>query len=491
MATLHGLLRPWSDEELQSIHQASLSLLETTGVYVASDDVVDILQATDAKVDRDSRIVRFPRDMVEWRLQNAPGCWDRRVGAVGRFSVTADCGASMVWDYDLRRPRATRPSDLVDVPRLVQALPHIDGAGALVACDEIPAGLRDLIYCRNRMIHCRKGGGGGLGRFPSLTHEVGIEQFNDLCDLIAAAEGNAGPQQSYDLSFFMGAASPLRWGKDVLETAKHVIERGYVVGIGGNCICGIQSPITPASNIMIDHAERLSGLCIVTSIRPDARFYFCNHTYVLDMQSGDVGNGSPEQALLPLLGKRLLEHLGFNLVVAHPILDTGAHAPDVQAGAEKAMYMLLAALAGAGSVGGAGQLKESICYEQLVIDNEIAGYVKHLLGGAEINSRTLALDAVCELGIGGNFLTSEPTLEFLRQCYYPPQLFCRARMSQWVQGGSKDIVEMANEKVRQILSSQTPVFLSEDRIAQMDDVIERARRRVAPDWDGTPFLPKP
>ncbi len=488
---LHGSLHPWQPSELDAIHQASLKLLAVTGVHVASDEVLEILETTDAKVDRSSKTVRFPADMVQDRLRHAPGCWDREPATIGQFSVTADCGSATIWDYKLSRARPTEPRDMVDLPRLVQSLPHIDGAGSLVASNDIPGRLRDIIIIRNRMIHCRKGGGGGLGRFPSLGNGVTIEEFDDLYNLIAAAEGKRVLEPTHDLSFFMGVSSPLRWDAFVLATAKHVLEKGQVVGIGGNCICGVQSPITPASNIMIDHAERLSGLCIVTAIKPDARFYFCNHTYCLDMQSGDVANGSPEQTLLALLGKHLLEHLGFNLAVAHPIMDTGAHVPDAQAGAEKAMYVLLTALGGARAIGGAGQLKEAACYEQMVIDNEIAGYVKHLLKGAEVNDKTIALDAVCEIGIGGNFLIAEPTLEFLRQCYYPPQVFYRKRMSEWMREGANTVIDAAHEKVETILSSPTPVFLDNDRIDAMDEVVERARRRCAADWDASAFLPKP
>ena len=102
---LHGSLRPWQPHELDAIHHASLRLLEATGVHVASDEVLDVLEATDAKVDRTSNTVRFPADMVEDRLRHAPGCWDRRPATVGQFSVTADCGCPMIWDYGLGRAR--------------------------------------------------------------------------------------------------------------------------------------------------------------------------------------------------------------------------------------------------------------------------------------------------------------------------------------------------------------------------------------------------
>ena len=153
--------------------------------------------------------------------------------------------------------------------------------------------------------------------------------------------------------------------------------------------------------------------------------------------------------------------------------------------------MLLTALGGARSIACAGALKESICYEQMVIDNEIAGYINHLLKGAKITDETIALDTVCRTGIGGDFTMSQTTLEYLRQCYYAPTLFFRARMSQWERAGAKDTLEFAHERVQEILSSQTPVFLDRDRIAAMDAVIERTRRQHAPDWDATPFLPLP
>ena len=292
-----------------------------------------------------------------------------------------------------------------------------------------------------------------------------------------------------EFSFFMGAASPLRWGRDILEMTMHTIKRGQVVGIGSNVNCGIQSPITPAANIAIDHAERLSGLCIVCSIRPDAKFYFCNHAYFMDMHSGDIASGSPEQTLLPLLGEQLLQHLGFKLRVNHPICDVGAHYPDAQAAAEKAMYMLLTALGGAKGIGGVGQLKEVFSYEQLGIDNDIAGYIKHLIKGTDINDRTLALDEINELGIGGNFLASDTTVTFLRQVYYPPQIFYRKRMSEWVREGSKDTLQRAHDKVEQILSADdSPQFLTDDQLAAMDSIIVKAARECAPGWDPEPYL---
>jgi trimethylamine--corrinoid protein Co-methyltransferase len=488
MGVLHGQLRPWTTEELEKIHQASLRILENVGIQVESDMILDILEGTDAKVDRARRHVRFPREMVYERMKNCPGSRDLAPYPLGDFKVSCDTGAALIWDYKAGEHRPVTPRDLVDCPRLVQAMPNIDGASTLVGTMDVPAGMRDLVFYRNRMIHSVKKGGGGLGRYPSLCWEMGAECFDDVFDLWVAAYGRDQVVNDPDLSFFMGVASPLRWGQDVLETAYHVVHRGQIVGVGGNCTAGVQTPNTPASNIALDHAERLAGLCLITSMKADARFYFCNHPYMLDMTSGDVANGSPEQTLLALLGTQVLEHCGFYLSALHPILDAGSHVPDGQNSAEKAIYMLLTALGGARGIGGVGQCKEAFSYEQLVIDNEIAGYVKHLAKGAEINDDTLCLAAIEEYGIGGNFLDSDATIEYLREVYYPPQLFYRKRRSEWVREGSKDSMARAHEKVREILSSPTPIFMTADQVRAMDEVIERARQRLCPQWDSKPFL---
>lgn len=489
MSELYGILNPWKPEELQKIHEASLRILEKTGVWIDNDSVLDILESTDARIDRENRVVRFPSAMVQETMDNAPGSWDRIVdGDTGKFSVSVDCGSYAIWDYNTGQARPSVPSDYVNVPRLVQALDHIDAAGNLVYSMDVPPAVGDMIAYRHMWMHTNKKGGGGLGRCPSCCHALLPRSFDYLCEMLEIKIGREKMQSDPEFSFFMGCASPLRFGNDVLMMAMHSIKRGQVVGIGGNCNCGVQSPVTPASNIAMDHAERLAGMCIVTSIKPDAKFYFCNHTYFLDMQSADIASGSPEQTLLALLGQKVLEHCGFKLVVNHPIMDIGSHYPDSQAAAEKMMYTLLTALGGAKGIGGAGQLKEDFCYEQLVIDNEIAGYVKHLIDGARINEQTIALETILERGIGANFLDCDTTVDFVREVYSPPTLFYRKRKSEWVRDGAKDTLTRAHEKVEQILASETPVFLTDEQTDAMDEIIIKACAELTDGWNPRPYL---
>lgn len=107
MSTLRGVLNPWQPEQLEKIHQASLNILEQTGIWVGHETVLDHLAGTAARVDRKTSIVKFPAAMVQNLMQHAPGSWDR-IGAPARdFSVSADSGP--ITSGIMRRASRGRP----------------------------------------------------------------------------------------------------------------------------------------------------------------------------------------------------------------------------------------------------------------------------------------------------------------------------------------------------------------------------------------------
>lgn len=73
---------------------------------------------------------------------------------------------------------------------------------------------------------------------------------------------------------------------------------------------------------------------------------------------------------------------------------------------------------GAIGFGTVGHLKNAITFLhlQLVIDNEIARYVRRCVRGIEVNDETLALDLLEETGINGNNINSVHTAE--KQDFY-------------------------------------------------------------------------
>ena len=91
---------------------------------------------------------------------------------------------------------------------------------------------------------------------------------------------------------------------------------------------------------------------------------------------------------------------------------------------------MLVAMAGADYIHlAAGMLDSgnSISYEQFIIDNEILGMCRRVLGGIEVNDDTLALALLIEKGPGKDYLAEEHTVRHMRDEFFVPRLANRQK----------------------------------------------------------------
>ena len=69
----HGLsLDGLTEDELGDIHQATLDVLENTGVFIEADEALEVFDGAGAEIDRQNKIVRIPPQLVEDAIQSAP-----------------------------------------------------------------------------------------------------------------------------------------------------------------------------------------------------------------------------------------------------------------------------------------------------------------------------------------------------------------------------------------------------------------------------------
>jgi trimethylamine--corrinoid protein Co-methyltransferase len=139
---------------------------------------------------------------------------------------------------------------------------------------------------------------------------------------------------------------------------------------------------------------------------------------------------------------------------------TDSKTPDIQAGFEKGMSAVLAALAGSNFVHHAAGMLENmntVAPEQYVIDNDILGMAMRVVQGIEVTDETLALDTIDMVGPGGHFLMADHTLRYMRsEFYYPSAVVDRQSWDTWNQDGALDARERAREIARDILAHHRP-----------------------------------
>ncbi len=121
---------------------------------------------------------------------------------------------------------------------------------------------------------------------------------------------------------------------------------------------------------------------------------------------------------------------------------------------------------------GAGMLESGITFDygQLVLDCEFARMIKHTIQGVPVNDETLAIDAIKEIGPGGDHLMHKTTFKYMRS-QSAPELIDRKMRGSWEAAGSKTAYERAMEKVRYILENHTPDPLSDEVRAKIRSIV--------------------
>ena len=125
---------------------------------------------------------------------------------------------------------------------------------------------------------------------------------------------------------------------------------------------------------------------------------------------------------------------------------------------------------------GPGMLEMGMTFSfgQLVIDDEIAAMVKRVISGIDFEDTLMGVDLIKEIGIGGHFLSERHTLEHLRSEQVQSTVIDRRVREDWVDLGSKSIIQSANEKAAELIRSHKPDPLPQDMAKELKRIVKSA-----------------
>ena len=138
------------------------------------------------------------------------------------------------------------------------------------------------------------------------------------------------------------------------------------------------------------------------------------------------------------------------------------------------MTLLAETLSGANLIHDVGYLASGMTasLSQLVICDEIIGWIKRFTQSIEVNDDTLALDLIDEIGADGQYLAEPHTLTHYREDWYP-SLFDRQNIDGWKADGQRTLRDRARQKANQILAEHQPEPLPDALIDALDAIIEQ------------------
>jgi trimethylamine--corrinoid protein Co-methyltransferase len=459
-----GQYRPLTDEQVQRIHAAALSVLERTGVEVVESECRAILAQAGARVDAARDRVYLSRQMVEAALKLAnrnvvlyskDGKSDLHLRGK-RVHLGTGGAAVLVLDLESGHARHSQLRDIYDIGRLVDALDNIHFYLRPVVARDLGNEDIDINTFYAALSATTKHVMGGC-YFASKVAEI-----KELGALIAGSEEVflARPFLSLNLGYMI---SPLRFAPETVETLTLAVRAGLPVALVSAPLSGATAPAALIGTLVQSIAEELAGLTYVQLLRPGHPTLMGAMPLVTDLRTGAMIGGCAELALMNAAAAQLSHFYGLPLYNSCGI--TESKVPDAQAGFEKGLTTAVTALAGAQyNHHAAGMLESLLCvaYENYVIDDDIGGQVMRLVRGLEVTDDTLSLDVIHEICTDGpgHYLGHAQTIQLMNTEYHFPHTADRNTRQTWEEAGSLDMRERARRKARELLRSHCPEIVS-------------------------------
>lgn len=478
MITKGGQLKLLTDEQVYDVYLGALDILQGTGVRINESGVLKTLKKAGCLTDE--KMAKIPPHLVEEAIHKAPPRFtiygrepnvkvrmeDRKVHfqpMIGRLNIL---------DTKTGKKRRTTLQDVANLIKIADVLPnyHLLHSGAIMphiegVPDEVSHVYGYLVSVKN----------------SSKVIKGTCRGKNKAIDCIKMASVVAGGEdklrQKPNIFTTYNVISPLEHGREMLEGLAEYVKYGLPVDITSEPQMGATSPVTLSGTLAQQTAEILSGIVIAQILSPGTPVFFGTCGAAMDMRYGTIALGGIEAALLNVAHAQMAQFL--NIPSRGTGANTNAKLLDFQAGYEKAVTLMMPALAGANMIFYPGTIEhaETISMESLVADHEICSTVLRALGGIQVSENTLALDLIDKVGPGGHFLKEHHTIKYLDTEHHRPKLADRRRREDWEAEGSKSLFNVAQNEVLRILQEHKPLPLGEETKQELLKVIKEVEKR--------------
>lgn len=475
MIPRYGVL---GQDEIDSIHQATVHVLQNVGVRVYHDGVLERLADAGAAVDRDSQTVEIGEDLLMDSLDKADKSYvlygrDGSQRAMIGFGdvVTLSSPGQHSWVDPIRKTR--RPPTSEDTYKAIlvgDALEHISIVGAMTQPVDIPTPIRDIWLTAELVKRTNKPTRCWIADGRTVPYILEIYK--------AVAGGERELRERPQIEAFIEPISPLQMPTTGMEILLEFTRLGLPVSYGPMVMAGATGPVTLAGTLAQENAETLAAIVITQVLCPGTPVMYGGIPHIMDMRTAAISFASPEQGLMAIAMTQIAKSYGLPVYINAGLADSNL--VDAQSGLEKGLLFLLGALVGGDLIGhlGIAGADQGASLPQLVVDDEMVAYVKRVLRGFKVDETTLSTDVIEDVGHEGNHLSHPHTVAHFREEHWLPTMWERRDWDTWLRDGGKTMVERAAARVQEILDTHQPEPMDEALAREVDGIVESARRHL-------------
>ena len=446
-----------SADELEAIHEASLTILEEIGMDFLEPRAREILGHAGATLEPGTQRVRFDRGLVLDAVAHAPPRFTLHARNPARNLEFGDdwvifpqvASAPNCSDAD----RGRRPGNHEDFRNLVRLAQSFDVVHMTGGYPVEPVDLHASI----RHLDC-------LSDFVTLTdkafhaYSLGAQRNRDALEIVRIGRGidRATLEREPSLITIINSSSPLRLDAPMLQGMIEMAGANQVVIMTPFTLAGAMAPVTIAGALAQQNAEALAGIAFTQLVRRGAPVVYGGFTSNVDMKSGAPAFGTPEYMKAAIVGGQLARRYNLPYRTSNAC---AANTVDAQA-AWESVFSLWAAITGGGNfiMHAAGWLEGGLCasFEKMAVDVDLLQMIDAFLAPLAVDADSLALDAVREVGPGGHFFGAAHTRARYRDAFYAPLISDWRNFETWREAGSPTAMEKANRVWKETLARYAP-----------------------------------
>jgi len=286
-----------TDGECRRIHEATLEILDQTGIFVPSQRATAIFADHGARVDHQGQRVFIPADLVEKALATIPekiripGRTRERDVFMGGDSLGFINFGTTVFVNDLTtgERRKSTTEDVAQATTVLDALNSIEILITVLSCTE-KSPVTETMHATAAML-----------ANTTKPVEAVPPTANLIPKMVRLGEAAVGTENFRKNPFFFTGVcvvSPLQLVDECSEVLMAAVEHDFVTSVLSMCLAGGTSPIHLAGTVVQHNAEVLSGLILGQLLKPGAPMIYSSSTTAMDMMFGTAAVGSVEGALL-------------------------------------------------------------------------------------------------------------------------------------------------------------------------------------------------
>ena len=473
-----------SEDEVESIHQASLKLLRDTGMRFLLPRAREILKQAGANTSDDSERVRFDPDLLMHLVGSAPSGFTLHARNAehslffGENALNFSMVASTPNVSCLDKGRRTGNfDDYCNLLKLGQSLntTHLI-AGYPVEPIDLPPTTRHLDAIASLATLTDK---------PLYAYALGDVRINDGLEIAKIVRGidDSTLQREPSLITVVNANSPLQYDIPMLEGVLAMVSRGQPVVFTPFTLAGAMAPVTIVGALVQQNAEALAGIALAQAVNPGCPVMYGSFTSNVDMKSGSPAFGTPEYAKATIISGQLARKYNIPLRASNA---NASNAPDAQSVYESQMSIWSCVNGHVNlMMHGLGWLEGGLCanYEKVILDAEMLQMISEFLQPLSFEQDELAVNAIDEVGPGNHFFQSPHTMARYENAFYNPLVSDWRNFETWQENGEVTATMRANKIWKQMLDEYQQPQLQPDRNEQLCEFVEKRK-----DEGGAPAL---